>query len=232
MRSLGLAVFMFGVREILVLGHSCCRMAQFKNAEFSDLFRARGVPREAFGAADLREWAGAIASPERGVQRSVETIAAAPFLPRDVVVSGAVLDDETCAIRVVVRGGERAPSTVESPSTASTAATEPAPPEPAEQPRESDVSPFVDALSRAVSQIEEQKKWRRETHALRRELAAAHGPVAQYRLLEAFLRRAAGESREVASSLAALRKQIGETDLASFPESLSGLLRRLAKGGP
>ena len=68
MRSLGLAVFMFGVTEIVVVGHLACRMAQFKNNEFVDLFRRRGVAREAFGPDDLREWAGAIQDPVRGVQ--------------------------------------------------------------------------------------------------------------------------------------------------------------------
>ena len=87
MRSLGLAVFMFGVTEIVVVGHAACRMAMFKNNEFVDLFRRRGVPREAFGPEDLREWEGAIQDPVRGVQASIRNIAAAAYLPKDVAVS-------------------------------------------------------------------------------------------------------------------------------------------------
>src|SRR5262245_28793304 len=104
MRSLGLAVFMFGVTEIVVVGHAACRMAQFKNNEFVDLFRARGVPREAFGPDDLREWAGAIQDPVRGVQASIRNIAAAPYLPKDVSVSGFVLDEATGELKLVQRG--------------------------------------------------------------------------------------------------------------------------------
>ena len=101
MRSLALGVFMFGVREVVVVGHSSCRMATFETPAFIESFRQRGVAREAFGSMDLRDWACAIPSPARGVQISMANIAAAPFLPRDVTVSGLVLDDTTGALTVV-----------------------------------------------------------------------------------------------------------------------------------
>ena len=67
--NLALAVFMFGLREVLVLGHSSCKMATFDSNTFIDAFRSRGVSREAFGDESLRSWAGAIASPRQGVSR-------------------------------------------------------------------------------------------------------------------------------------------------------------------
>lgn len=103
LRSLMLAVFMFGVTEILVVGHTSCRMATFDMAAFIDSFRRRGVPRDAFGADDLREWVGAISDPKRGVEMSVANIRAASFAPRDLVVSGAVLDDTTGRIEMLIR---------------------------------------------------------------------------------------------------------------------------------
>src|SRR5262249_13115833 len=57
-KSLTLAIFLFGVREIVVLGHSSCRMAAFDTSAFIGAFRKRGVAREAFGNEDLRAWAG------------------------------------------------------------------------------------------------------------------------------------------------------------------------------
>ncbi len=105
-RSLALAVYMFGVEEIGVVGHSSCRMANFDAVAFIEAFRRRGVSREAFGPDDLRAWAGAMPSPRRGVELSVASILAAPFLPRDLTVWGAVLDDGNGLLEVVVPPGQ------------------------------------------------------------------------------------------------------------------------------
>ena len=86
------------------MGHAACRMAAFDTAAFIEEFRRRGVPREAFGDENLRTWAGAIPSPRQGVLQSVATVREAPFVPKDVRVAGAVLDETTgdskwCAAR-------------------------------------------------------------------------------------------------------------------------------------
>src|SRR5262245_10303981 len=81
LRSVALAVFMFGVREIAVVGHTSCRMATFQSTAFIDSFRSRGVRREAFGPEDLRVWAGAIPDVKSGVRASVAALLSAPFLP-------------------------------------------------------------------------------------------------------------------------------------------------------
>ncbi len=106
MRSLALGVFMFGVQEVVVVGHSSCRMATFETPAFIESFSRRGVTREAFGPMDLREWACAIPDPTRGVEISIANIAGAPFLPRDVTVSGLVLDDRTGELTVVSANSE------------------------------------------------------------------------------------------------------------------------------
>jgi carbonic anhydrase len=102
LRSLALAAYLFGIDEVLVVGHTSCRMAAFSSAAFIEAFRARGVAREAFGSTDLREWAGAIPDPKRGVVASVAAIAGAACLPGDLTVTGLVLDDTTGALQVVV----------------------------------------------------------------------------------------------------------------------------------
>jgi carbonic anhydrase len=104
---LALAVYMFGVGEVLVVGHTSCRMAAFSASSFIDAFRARGTPREAFGPADLRDWAGAIPDPRGGVRAAVATLRAAPCLPRDLIVAGLVLDDASGVLEVVVPPAEK-----------------------------------------------------------------------------------------------------------------------------
>jgi carbonic anhydrase len=120
MRSLGLAMFMFGVTEVLIVGHAACRMAAFDTAAFIEEFRRRGVPREAFGDDSLRTWAGAIPSPRQGVLQSVATVREAPFVPKDVRVAGVVLDEKTGALELVVRPDQEAGAFVSVSSAATT----------------------------------------------------------------------------------------------------------------
>jgi carbonic anhydrase len=223
MRSLGLAVFMFGATEILVVGHTSCRMATFSNAGFIDMFRARGVPREAFGTGDLREWAGAIASPARGVAASVANISSVPFLPPDVTVSGAVLDDTTGELRIVVRGGQ-----------APVLPAEEIPPDPAAAPAapapSDEVAPLVSALADVLAGMEQQGDWGYELQQLRAELTRAPSPLAKLRLVESFLRRASGDARVIARSIAGLRDALAAAGPGRTPESLARLLDRLSGG--
>lgn len=110
LRSLALAIYLFEVRQVLVVGHTSCRMAQFSTAGFVESFRRRGVARDAFGGDDLRRWAGAIPDPKSGVLMSIGAIARSPFLPRDLVLAGGVLDDTSGRLEVVYRPGDPLPS--------------------------------------------------------------------------------------------------------------------------
>ena len=125
LRSFALAVYLFGVTETLVLGHTSCRMAAFDTAQFIEAFRRRGVQRATFGDRDLREWAGTIASPRRGVEDAVAVLAAAPNLPADLSIAGLVLDDATGALEVIVRPEEAARRRQSAASSAPSASPEP-----------------------------------------------------------------------------------------------------------
>ena len=108
LRSIALAVGLFDATEVLVVGHTSCRMAAFDESRFTQAFRRRGVAREAFGPGDLRAWAGAIPDPHRGVLASVATLRATPFLPKDLTVAGVVLEDTTGALETVIAPGDPA----------------------------------------------------------------------------------------------------------------------------
>lgn len=112
LRSLAVAVYLFEVEEVLVVGHSSCRMAQFSTGAFIDAFRRRGVHREAFGDRDLRDWAGAVATPRDGVLASAAAIAGSPFLPKDLTITGVVLDDTTGRLEVVLKPGDPVPGRI------------------------------------------------------------------------------------------------------------------------
>jgi len=233
-RSLALAVFLFGVTEVIVVGHTSCRMASFASASFIESFRGRGVPREAFGPGDLREWAGAISNPRRGVQSSVDAIASAPFLPRDLIVAGLVLDDATGSLEVVVppasvtaRQASSPPQARAEPATSAavsdaTAAAFHAPPELVRE---------VEAIRSFVKALESTAGWREELARLRDEMERQRSALVRLTLVEKFVRRSAANAREVFAAFERLKKETASATRGLGPEVLIDLFRH-ASGGP
>ena len=235
-KSLGLAVFLFGVREIVVIGHSSCRMAAFDTASFIDAFRKRGVAREAFGNEDLRSWAGAIPDPRRGVATSVANILAAPFLPKDLSVAGLVLDDATGALDVVARPG-KGPAAEPRAAEAATVPT-PAPgpvPTPGPGATEPDTSrpardPLLDAVRAFVETIQGSARWRGDIRNLKQELAAQKNPMTKLELLEKFARRAGTESMEAKEAFARVKREASSAGRLRDPQELFRLFHELTGG--
>jgi carbonic anhydrase len=253
MRSLALAVYLFDVREIAVLGHAACRMAQFDSASFIDAFRKRHVARDAFGTDDLRRWTGALSSPAEGVRQSVSLIRAAPFLPRDLVVSGLLLDDATGVVSVVVRPDEGvetgtlpataasftpqhgdAASSSATPTfdqghqaapahAAAPAAREAPPPLPADQGLT--LARAVVALKSFLQTIESKSVWSGALQQLRADIQRERNPAARVTLIRAFLRRAAADSRDVLDAFEVLREAAAAAEPLVDRQALVDLFR-------
>jgi len=228
LRSLAMAVYMFDVRQVLVLGHSSCRMAQFTTSQFIDTFRARGVRRDAFGDGDLRAWAGAVPSPRDGVLGSVAAIAEAPFLPSDLEIAGAILDDASGEIELVVRPGEQAavrnpetapedaPSEDEGAPEAPAAVVVPPPPSPAPPPG---TQPTFEALRSVVEILTSDPGLRAARDELVRALRSERHPLRQLAHLQAFVKKGAGDTHQVRAALDQVRKALHsqpQTALAGF----------------
>jgi carbonic anhydrase len=254
LRSIALAVYLFDARAVTVVGHTSCRMAAFETTRFIDAFRARGVARDAFGAEDLRMWAGAIPDPRRGVQQSVAVLRAAPILPRDLEISGVLLDDATGALTVVVRPDEAVPG-VAAPAGAGTApepetpheaeaqaapepasppaAPTPAAPEPARGAIPSpapDLKRLIGATVSLVQTIESHATWQRAIRQLRTDLQAEKNPLTRARLIESFLRKAVADSREVAAAVEQVRQEAQGARVGLDDRLLVELLRRALMG--
>jgi carbonic anhydrase len=236
LRSLALAVYLFGVSEVLVVGHSSCRMASFATAPFIEAFRARGVAREGFGPRDLREWAGAIPDPRRGVQSSVAAIAGAPFLPADLSVAGLLLDDTTGALEVVVNPGV---ARTEPPAPTPVPADRPDPPAPPTVPRAAEtavtqqplppLSREMEAIRSFVSALETTAAWRGELAQLRAAMNKQRSPLARLTLIESFLRRSAVNAKGVHSAFERLKNETVSAGRALDVERLIDLFRGESK---
>lgn len=101
-RSLAVAVYLQGVREVIVLGHTDCGMCSFSASEFTDALSRAGVGRAAIESPDLRAWVGAAAPDvDVHVRRSVQDLRAAEVLPEGLLIHGLCLDTNTGEIRRV-----------------------------------------------------------------------------------------------------------------------------------
>jgi carbonic anhydrase len=228
LRSLGVAVFLLGVTEVIVVGHSSCRLASFDTAAFIDTFRRRGVAREAFGSENIRSWAGAIPDAKRGVVASVAAIAGAPFLPRDLRLGGLLLDDATGALEVVLRPGDAMPeaATAEPGAGDERPAGGRLPAPPAKE-------PLLVATRSALRALAATGEWRSEIRRLRAELQRTRDPLTRLTVLKSFIGRAEGHSREMADEMRRLKREgVG----AGGPVGQVGLLelfsRALEEEGP
>jgi carbonic anhydrase len=256
LRSIALAVYLFDVKGIAVVGHTSCRMATFDTTRFIEAFRRRGVPRDGFGHDDLRVWAGAIADPKRGVQASVGVLRAAPCLPRDLEICGLVLDDTTGALEVVVKPDEAVPGVAGGPGLPAEAEPEHAEREAEAQPSRGepeqksaaapaasaakaqapagapDLNRLLAAARTLVQTAEAQAVWRYEVRRLRAELHAEPNPITRVRLIHGFVQKAIADSREVAAALDRLKREAQGAHVQLDEAQLMELVRRALMGEP
>jgi carbonic anhydrase len=132
LRSIATGVYLKGVREVFVVGHTDCALANFSVPEVTESFRRAGVPRSAFGNEDLRVWFGAFHDIKANVLQTVESLRKSGVLPGRVKIHGIVLGIQDGKLEVVCDGdldsseGVRA----EAPPTTA-AASRQSPPQPA-----------------------------------------------------------------------------------------------------
>jgi carbonic anhydrase len=113
-RSLAGAIYLLGVREVIVVGHTNCGLAHANPTVVTASMQALGVDpqqlieREKLGNLDgLISWLGAFNDVHVNVREVVEVIRNSPYLPR-IPVHGTVIDINTGKLEVVTRQGVNA----------------------------------------------------------------------------------------------------------------------------
>ncbi|NNM88712.1 MAG: carbonic anhydrase [Phycisphaerae bacterium] len=115
MRSILVAVYELGAREIAVVGHHGCGMAGLNCQGVLEKMRQRGVSAQVLATLEnaginLQAWLAGFDRVEDGVRQSVEMVRRHPLLPGDVCVHGLVMNPETGLLDLLIRG-DAAPST-------------------------------------------------------------------------------------------------------------------------
>lgn len=105
-RSIVVAVHALGCREIFVIGHTDCGMAQLDVNEFEQKMLASGVPAEAIASLQpsLAEWLGAFHHPEANVERVVSMLRDSPLIPKNIPVHGLIFEPQAGRLELLTDG--------------------------------------------------------------------------------------------------------------------------------
>lgn len=104
MRSILVAVYELGVKEIMVIGHTGCGVQGMDADEMLHLMRERGISEEHISlmmhcGIDLKSWLHGFEDTDDAVHETVDLVAKHPLVPSDVVVKGYVIDSLTGELR-------------------------------------------------------------------------------------------------------------------------------------
>ncbi len=113
-RSLAGGIYLLGVREVAVIGHTQCGLAHANPTALTASMQALGVDPQALiekeklgNVRGLMNWLGAFDDVHINVKEVVNVIRDSPYLPK-IPVHGLVIDINTGELEVVDRGGAAA----------------------------------------------------------------------------------------------------------------------------
>lgn len=99
-RSLLIAILELGVEEVMVVGHTDCGVQHINADAMIEQMVARGISEHDIevlrtGGIPFESWLAGFDSVEESVQNTVESLKKNPLIPKDVVISGFVMDSVT-----------------------------------------------------------------------------------------------------------------------------------------
>ncbi|OMF37310.1 carbonic anhydrase [Paenibacillus sp. FSL H8-0548] len=108
MRSILVAVYELGAREVLVIGHHGCGMTNLDSAGMVNKFIDHGIDPLVIQTLEtsgirMEKFLRGFSSSEEGVMHSVQLIRKHPLFPKDIPVHGFIFDPETGALEVLVQ---------------------------------------------------------------------------------------------------------------------------------
>jgi carbonic anhydrase len=105
-RSLAGAIYLLGVREVAVVGHTDCGLSHANLASLTGSMQAQGVDPSALPEEgdELLRWLGAFHDVRENTLRTARAIRTSPYLPRDIPVHALVIDVNTGKLEMLERG--------------------------------------------------------------------------------------------------------------------------------
>ncbi len=115
MRSVLVAVYELGVREVLVIGHHDCGMTGLEGKQILDKLQSRVISPDVVetlrnAGIDLAGWLKGFDSPREAVKKSVSLIRRHPLLPGEIQVHGLMIHPATGNLERVAEEENYSPS--------------------------------------------------------------------------------------------------------------------------
>jgi carbonic anhydrase len=109
MRSILVAVYEMGAKEVMVIGHTNCGMTNLDTKNMVEKFRANGISDAVISTLEnsgirMDRFLRGFSSPEEGVAHSVKIIRNHPLIPAHISVHGFIMDAETGALELIIDG--------------------------------------------------------------------------------------------------------------------------------
>jgi carbonic anhydrase len=105
-RSLAGAIYLLGVREVAVVGHTECGLSHGNLVQLSASMQALGVDPASLPekGEELLGWVGTFHDVRENVVRVVRAIRSSPYLPKTIPVHALVIDIQTGKLELIERG--------------------------------------------------------------------------------------------------------------------------------
>jgi carbonic anhydrase len=94
-------VYLKGARQVFVVGHTDCALADFSASAVMETFQRAGVPRSAFGDQDLGGWFGAFHDIRANVLQTIESLRNSGVLPDRLKIHGIILGTHDGKLEIV-----------------------------------------------------------------------------------------------------------------------------------
>lgn len=105
-RSLVIGIFELGVKEVVVIGHLDCGMANADSQELIRKMTDRGISPDAIKMIEkeLETWIDQFHHPVENIAEAVIRIRSNPLIPKDIPVHGLLFNPHTGELSVVIDG--------------------------------------------------------------------------------------------------------------------------------
>lgn len=105
MRSLLIAIYELGVKEIMIIGHSGCGVQGMDSNEMLHLMKERGIDDEHITlmkhcGINLNAWLHGFDDVETAVLETVDLVRNHPLMPKDIIVKGGIMDSTTGELKL------------------------------------------------------------------------------------------------------------------------------------
>ena len=104
-RSLLVAIYELGVREVMVVHHSTCGACHMSYSEFKPHMLEHGIAADTLSEWEekgIAGWLEGFHDTEGSVRKTVATIKEHPLVPKDITVRGFIIDSVTGELREVI----------------------------------------------------------------------------------------------------------------------------------